>query len=640
MKKLNLFKTVFLFFIVVFIDYNGNAQVLISGSSGSPDVSAMLEVNSDSKGLLIPRMTTVNRTTLATTAADGLLVFDTDKQSFYIFGNGKWTDLSMSAELWSRKNSSVFLTNPTNSIGIGTATPSGKFVIKASDSNIDDILFEVQDKDGKPIMQVTSAGVRMYVKNPSKSGKGISGGFAVGKYGSAKGDGEILVVNSGATNVYVDDPSAKGISGGFAVGKYASAKNKGAGNIFVATVDSTRVYTDAAAGISGGFAVGKYASAKGTASNYMYMIPDNYFIGDSSGVEIQKGNGIGKYNTFFGYKTGMKATSGSKNVFLGYQAGFKNETGTNNISVGYRAGYENKIGLRNITIGSEAGSSNKDNSNNIFLGYQAGEYHKGTGVANHANDNIYIGVAAGRGYTDLGDTLGAGNYNVFIGNYAGRNCSTAENNVILGNQAGESIETGIDNVIIGNAAGNSNSGEGNVLIGTAAGNGTLGDKNVLLGYHAGYSGDGDLNVFIGSEAGANETGSNKLFIDNSDTSTPLIYGDFTNDSVKIFSHLNINNKYTFPTVDGTNNQVLKTDGSGNLSWVNQSSGGDNLGNHIATATLDMNNHYINGVRGVTIIDGQWVGIGSSSERIVFDGSGNLVKVYSDLNFSAQRWFNR
>jgi S-adenosylhomocysteine hydrolase len=93
-------------------------------------------------------------------------------------------------------------------------------------------------------MQVTSAGVRVYVKNPSKSGKGISGGFAVGKYASAKGDGEILVVNSGATNVYVDDDDAKGISGGFAVGKYASAKNKGDGNMLIVSQDSTRIYTD------------------------------------------------------------------------------------------------------------------------------------------------------------------------------------------------------------------------------------------------------------------------------------------------------------------------------------------------------------------------------------------------------------
>ncbi|MFW6132001.1 MAG: hypothetical protein ACOC5F_05340 [Candidatus Aminicenantaceae bacterium] len=33
--------------------------------------------------------------------------------------------------------------------------------------------------------------------------------------------------------------------------------------------------------------------------------------------------------------------------------------------------------------------------------------------------------------------------------------------------------------------------------------------------------------------GYNETGSNKLYIDNSDTSPPLIYGEFDNDLITI-----------------------------------------------------------------------------------------------------------
>ena len=40
-------------------------------------------------------------------------------------------------------------------------------------------------------------------------------------------------------------------------------------------------------------------------------------------------------------------------------------------------------------------------------------------------------------------------------------------------------------------------------------------------------------TFIGYRAGYNETGSNKLYIANSDTSTPLIYGDFSTAQLKI-----------------------------------------------------------------------------------------------------------
>ena len=49
------------------------------------------------------------------------------------------------------------------------------------------------------------------------------------------------------------------------------------------------------------------------------------------------------------------------------------------------------------------------------------------------------------------------------------------------------------------------------------------------------------------------------------------------------------NNYKLPASDGTANQILKTDGSGTLSWANS---GDNLGNHTATQILGMHNYAI------------------------------------------------
>lgn len=63
---------------------------------------------------------------------------------------------------------------------------------------------------------------------------------------------------------------------------------------------------------------------------------------------------------------------------------------------------------------------------------------------------------------------------------------------------------------------------------------SAGNYNVFLGDSAGYNtNNGSKNVFIGSNAGYYETGSNKLYIDNSRTSSPLIWGDFTNGSEKL-----------------------------------------------------------------------------------------------------------
>ena len=63
-----------------------------------------------------------------------------------------------------------------------------------------------------------------------------------------------------------------------------------------------------------------------------------------------------------------------------------------------------------------------------------------------------------------------------------------------------------------------------------------GDNNVSVGaYSGGFSGtsNGSYNVFLGYYAGFTETGSNKLYIENSNSSSPLIYGEFNNDLVRI-----------------------------------------------------------------------------------------------------------
>ena len=56
---------------------------------------------------------------------------------------------------------------------------------------------------------------------------------------------------------------------------------------------------------------------------------------------------------------------------------------------------------------------------------------------------------------------------------------------------------------------------------------TTGNGNTLIGAFSGMLATGSNNVFIGHQAGFNETGSDKLVIANSETTPPLIYGDFS-----------------------------------------------------------------------------------------------------------------
>ena len=66
--------------------------VSINSDGSAPDASAMLDVKSTASGLLVPRMTSGQRTDIVDPAI-GLLVFDTDDSTFYYRTNTSWLSL-------------------------------------------------------------------------------------------------------------------------------------------------------------------------------------------------------------------------------------------------------------------------------------------------------------------------------------------------------------------------------------------------------------------------------------------------------------------------------------------------------------------------------------------------------------------
>jgi len=129
----------------------------------------------------------------------------------------------------------------------------------------------------------------------------------------------------------------------------------------------------------------------------------------------------------------------------------------------------------------------------------------------------------------------AGSFNAFLGNMAGHNNTSGGSNTFLGSFAGSGNTTGYRNTSIGEEAGAINNGYSNVFIGVrSGGDNVTGYKNTIIGFQAGdFNQQGFGNVFLGYAAGATEMGSNKLYIDNSETSTPLIYGEFDTNKVVI-----------------------------------------------------------------------------------------------------------
>ena len=68
-----------------------SAQIAINEDNSEPDPSAMLDIKSIDKGLLLPRMNTSQRESI-TNPAEGLIVYDTDVESFFYFDEEEWVD--------------------------------------------------------------------------------------------------------------------------------------------------------------------------------------------------------------------------------------------------------------------------------------------------------------------------------------------------------------------------------------------------------------------------------------------------------------------------------------------------------------------------------------------------------------------
>ena len=129
-------------------------------------------------------------------------------------------------------------------------------------------------------------------------------------------------------------------------------------------------------------------------------------------------------------------------------------------------------------------------------------------------------------------------------------------------------KTDASSIFLGSGAGaNDNGSNQNTAIGIGALNAnTIGNNNTASGYKAGANSTGSGNIFLGANAGYNETGDNKLYIANSDDSTPLIYGDFTTDLLRVNGDLKVSSTIKIEGGSPGAGKVLTSDASGLASW--------------------------------------------------------------------------
>tara|TARA_Y100000385_G_scaffold291244_1_gene368085 strand:- start:756 stop:1544 length:789 start_codon:yes stop_codon:yes gene_type:complete len=180
-----------------------------------------------------------------------------------------------------------------------------------------------------------------------------------------------------------------------------------------------------------------------------------------------------------------------------------------------------------------------NNGRSIFIG-------EGTGREDENADNQNTAIDHNAMFND---SL-LGKQNVAVGESTLLELKSGERNTAVGQSAMRRLSTGSYNTAVGE-----DSLYGNIVR----------NNNTAIGRHAGENIFGDGGVYIGYRAGRHETGSNKLYIDNSDTASPLIYGEFDNNLIIINGTYevtsDINLKSDIEELSGVLPQVLSLQGN-------------------------------------------------------------------------------
>lgn len=375
-------RTLFLFAFAVCINRAGHAQgVAIGSGTPTPAASAILDLQSTTQGLLPPRMTTAQRTAIASPAT-GLVVFDTNVGSLYLRTASAWVPLSTGSTGWGVTGNTG--TSPaTNFLGTTDAQP---LVLRVN--NVKAGWVGTTDAN-------VSLGSSALVANSS------------GTANMAMGNSALLNNTTGAYNI--------------AIGHQALQS---------ATTLNTNI------------AIGTYAMGLATSKSNQVAIGDSTLMNNGTGAT---GNTQAIRNTAVGHGALKENTTGAYNVAVGNRALIANTEGGDNVAVGTRALEANTTGYNNTALGSGTLQNNFGNYGNTACGANAingtmSGSGNNTAVGGNAMQNIN-----GSNNTALGSNAGPPNTFVLMNNTTsiGSNATvSASNQICLGTVANTGLTGG------------------------------------------------------------------------------------------------------------------------------------------------------------------------------------------------------
>lgn len=342
-----------LFFVLLIFSLGSAAQSLSINTDGSTaDASAMLDIKSISKGLLIPRLTTAQRTVISN-PAKGLLLYDSTLKLFYFYDGANWQQLvADSSSLWRKSGNDIYNIN-TGNVGIGINSP--KAILNVRNGAV---LFD----STVGITPVSGAGTRlMWI--PAKAA------FRAGRISGTQWND----ANIGVYSIAFGFNNTASGGNATAMGQLTTASGADATALGYGTVasGSESLATGMSCTASGtqSIAMGIWSTASGSSS---------IAIGNSNISNNTASTAIGLYANAYGYGStaigwGSTASNYSTSVF-----------GVNLTATGYTS---MAIGVSNKSIGDYSTAMGLGTKSKSYQGFTVGAYNDSSNAANTINTN-------------------------------------------------------------------------------------------------------------------------------------------------------------------------------------------------------------------------------------------------------------
>ncbi len=555
-------------FVALLITAPAISQVAINTDGSTANPSAMLDIKSDTAGILIPRMTATQRDNIQN-PANGLLVYVTDDSTFYYCTNNTWFPIG------STTANTLDEAYDQGGAGAGKSITADNGAVRVDGT--DGLLVTGTFGSGNTIdNEITGAGTRMFF-NPNK------GAFRAGYVNSTQWDDANIGYRSFAAG-----EGAKASGGvSFAMGSNTVASGSHSTALGEATLasgfNSTALGYYATASGQYSFALGMFTTAPSQGevvigrsnTDYTPVGTDSWSISDRLFVIGNGTSSSNKSNALTIYKDGRMNINDEYYMPLtdGTAGQLMQTNGNDTVSWIDASTISNTLDEAYDQGGAGAGKNITADNGAVRVDGTDGFLVTGTVFSGNTIDNEVTGegtrmffnpykAAFRAGYVNASqwDGINIGLYSVAMGyetKASGRYATALSYNTIASGDY--SLSTGFGTLASG-------------IVSTAIGNTTIASGKISTAMGLSTT----APSYVETSMGSNNTDYTPVSSTSWNTSDRLfVVGNGASPSAKhnaltIYKNgrININDEYFMPLTDGTAGQLMQTNGNDTVSWVN------------------------------------------------------------------------